>query len=66
MSDPTPPNIQPKAMLVNNTGENVAMFSKELFACIEAGEGTPKDLEDVMVLKHIMVDGQKRGILNWA
>lgn len=51
--------------LVNNTGSDIRMFDAELLQAVETGV-LPEELQDVFILQVIEVEGEKRGILNFA
>lgn len=55
-----------KIMLVNNTGADVEMFKSAIFDAIKNDSPLPEEIADLFTLEIIYVNGQKRGILEFA
>lgn len=55
-----------KAMLVNNTGVDVRDFEAALFASINTGAELPEEIADIFTLRTFEVNGQRRGVVEFA
>jgi hypothetical protein len=53
-------------MLVNNTNADVRDYEDAIIQRVREGKPLPDELEDIFNLKIIQVNGENRGILNWA
>ena len=55
----------PRIKLVNNTGEPV-IYAPTIVDCIRNASPLPEELADLFTLKIIEINGERRGILDWA
>jgi hypothetical protein len=53
-----------KDVLINNTGSDIRMFNKDLFEAGKSGV-LPEDLEDVFNMEIIVIEGDRRIIINF-
>lgn len=55
-----------KIKICNNTKSDIRLFDSALVECVKNGLPLPDDLSDIFSLEVIEVNGEKRGIVNWA
>ncbi len=53
-------------ILVNNTCADISMFDAVLINCVNENKALPECIADLLTLSIITVDGQSRGIINFA
>lgn len=55
-----------KTVIVNNTNANIYLWRAAIIHAIETGGELPEDIADLFTLRVVILDGVRRGILEWA
>lgn len=52
--------------LVNNTGADLRVWEPFIMASLELSQAIPLELEALLVVRSVIVDGETRAVIDWA